>query len=255
MLPAQVTVNNSSANLIELFSSIQGEGVFVGRRQVFLRFPGCNLDCNYCDTKHDPPEFCTIELTPGERDFRQFRNPVSLATIFDLLTSWKKSAPYLHHSLSITGGEPLLHSGLLSEWLPVLRSVFPIFLETNGILSEQLVKIIDNVDMVSMDIKLPSTSGHSDLWGKHLEFLKIAATKQCYVKVVVGAKTGADEIGEASRLIASIDGGIPLIIQPVTNQINDQGIGAHLLLLHQTATVFLKDVRVIPQTHTMLNIL
>jgi organic radical activating enzyme len=109
--------------------------------------------------------------------------------------------------------------------------------------------------MVSMDIKLPSTSGHSDLWGKHHKFLKIAATKQCYAKVVVGAKTGTDEIEEASRLIASIDRDIPLIIQPVTNQINDQGIGSHLLLLHQTATIFLKDVRVIPQTHTMLNIL
>ncbi|HNS26376.1 MAG TPA: 7-carboxy-7-deazaguanine synthase QueE, partial [Methanobacteriaceae archaeon] len=31
----------------EVFSSIQGEGKLVGRRQVFIRFSGCNLDCNY----------------------------------------------------------------------------------------------------------------------------------------------------------------------------------------------------------------
>ena len=34
----------------EIFESIQGEGPFVGVNQLFLRFCGCNLNCNYCDT-------------------------------------------------------------------------------------------------------------------------------------------------------------------------------------------------------------
>ena len=39
------------APIVEIFSSIQGEGLLVGRRQIFVRFAGCNLDCNYCDTE------------------------------------------------------------------------------------------------------------------------------------------------------------------------------------------------------------
>ncbi|WP_237754360.1 7-carboxy-7-deazaguanine synthase QueE [Geobacter sp. OR-1] len=244
----------SSANLVELFSSIQGEGILVGNRQIFLRFPGCNLKCNYCDTEHNALKTCEIETTPGLRDFRKVQNPVSLATVIDLLTAWKNQWPFLHHSLSITGGEPLLHSELLVEWLPNLRALFPIYLETNGLFFEQLISIIDYVDIISMDIKLQSTSGHSGLRRNHSEFLKVAVTKQCYVKVVVGIETGNDEVGEAAQLIAAIKQDIPLIIQPVTKQLSNRKIGAHLLQLQQAATAFLKDVRVIPQTHAIINV-
>ncbi len=37
------------AKISEIFCSIQGEGLYLGQKQIFVRFAGCNLDCDYCD--------------------------------------------------------------------------------------------------------------------------------------------------------------------------------------------------------------
>ncbi len=47
--------------ICEIFYSLQGEGHHTGYPSVFVRFSGCNLKCEFCDTKHEDGIFMTDE--------------------------------------------------------------------------------------------------------------------------------------------------------------------------------------------------
>ena len=48
----QRTENKAIARVSEIFTSIEGEGLFVGKKTLFIRFSGCHLKCRWCDTKY-----------------------------------------------------------------------------------------------------------------------------------------------------------------------------------------------------------
>ena len=251
-MPALAIMSNFPvAQLIELFSSAQGEGPYVGARQVFLRFSGCNLACNYCDTVRDRQQHCQIEGTPGRGDFDAVGNPVSLETVVAVLTRWEHGWPGLHHSLSITGGEPLLAVEILEAWLPVLRRHLPVLLETNGTLPDAFVRVREWISILSMDIKLPSTTGKAPQWEVHQDFLGLAQGIESFVKVVVSQETEDWEIQKSASLIAHVSDRIPLILQPMSPlRAGETSISAlRLLELQEMASRCLRDVRIIPQTH------
>lgn len=247
-----------SANVVEVFSSIQGEGVYVGYRQIFVRFFSCNLECVYCDTPRSLKDVrsCKVERTPGKGDFYKLPNPVDVNTLNDIVSSFE-TVSGLHHSISLTGGEPLLQGKFLRKWLPQLNRDFKIYLETNGTLYEELGEIIDYVDVISMDIKLPAAASIEPQWERHRKFLGIARQKELFIKLVVTADTSDDEFMKAVDMLAVEDGSIPLIIQPVTPYagVGDKVKAGRLLDLHAMASRCLNNVRVIPQTHKMMELL
>ncbi len=247
-------MSERSTHMVEIFSSIQGEGMLVGLRQIFLRFHACNVDCAYCDTERKvQPEFCATEEVPGRQLFNRVKNPINLNHILKLLDNWLRGWPGIHHSISLTGGEPLLHHEILVDWLPSLKGYLPIYLETNGMLYNELTNVIDLLDYISMDIKIPSTSGLTGLWELHRKFLEIAAATNVFVKIVIGNETEDWEIIKSAEIISSISKDIPLILQPVTLTGGKIGISpVSMLEFQEIASARLSEVRVIPQTHKFI---
>ncbi len=247
---------DSATGLIEVFSSLQGEGLFLGYRQIFVRFPGCNLACSYCDTPLAMPEQCRVETEPGSGQFRLIPQPVPFSTLYDLAASWCVDLPDAHHSFSITGGEPLLHAGVLAVWLPRLREILPIYLETNGTLPDALSPLLHLLDYICMDIKLPSVAGTGDLWEEHRRFLELARETEVSVKMIVGPQTTDQELLMACDLVSDVDPEIPLVLQPQTGRDGTVTVAAVQLLHWQSlAARLLADVRVIPQTHRFMGVL
>ena len=242
------------ANLIEIFSSVQGEGKYIGCRQIFVRFSDCNLRCEYCDTNFNRAEFCNVENFAGAMNFYQIENPVSAEKTAEIIKKFHAEVPT--HSVSFTGGEPLLHGNFIFEVAELLKdSGLKIFLETNGTLHEEFEKIFDSVDIVSMDLKLPSVTG-KNFFPQHEKFLSLAKEKDFYIKIVVSNETTLEEFCAAVDLIFSVAPKSLLILQPVTPVGKIKAANAEKILsLQKVALKKLEDVRVIPQTHKFINLL
>lgn len=233
----------------EIFSSIQGEGPYVGVRQIFLRLPKCNLSCPYCDTPTALSPYLRMEADPGTGAFETRENPISLADLLELLETYDFT---LHHSLSVTGGEPLLWSRELSHLLPLLKKKnLSIYLETNGTLPEQLLEILPWLDIISMDIKLPFAN--QTFWNVHETFLRHSLQKEVFVKIVVNEDTSFDQLQNVRDLIGRVDPAIQTVLQPVTAT---RGIKApkplQLIRWQSFLLQELSQVRVIPQTHVFM---
>ena len=240
-------------NIIEIFSSIQGEGKYVGCRQIFVRLEGCNLDCTYCDTENEigGHAHCMVEARAGTHELIPYENPLSVEKVAEIVTHLTGDVP--HHSLSITGGEPLLHVPFIKELAAHID--LPIFMETNGTLDRALAECIDCISHISMDLKLPDVLS-APVWDAHARFLKVARAVDVYVKVVVAAETRAEDVEHAAHLVADIAPATLLILQPVTPYGGCTApTPACLLELQRIALRHISDVRIIPQTHRMMDLL
>ena len=191
---------------------------------------------------------CRVETQAGSQVFHEIFNPLTVSEIAQQLQKVMGDVP--HHSLSLTGGEPLLHTACIHALAKIVT--LPLFLETNGTLPEALVEILDDVHYISMDIKLPSATG-KNLWEAHRAFLRLAKQRETYVKIVITAETDEDEFMTAVSLVAQEAKELPLVLQPVTPYGGMQAIApTRALQLQAQALRYLPDVRLIPQAHRMM---
>lgn len=240
----------TEAPLYEVFSSVQGEATRVGERHLFVRLAGCDLECSFCDTPASRriPERARLFHPDG---LREAQNPLGR----DALDAWvveldRAAGP--HHALSLTGGEPLLFVDYLRPLCARWRGRgLPVLLETGGHRPEELQALIDDVDIVMADIKLASSAGTAADPAATRAFLAIASRRECAVKIVVSARTTADEVKAAALLVPAP---LILVLQPVSGARFEPPTGEHLLALQRAAMAVHRATRVIPQTHRQLHL-
>ncbi len=109
-------------HISEIFYSIQGEGLSIGKPAIFLRLSGCHLRCTWCDSKF------AWDLKSGKE-----------INTKEIIKEIKK---YPAKHLVITGGEPLIQQSALKELFTQIKGYY-IEMETSGSIKSELHKYID----------------------------------------------------------------------------------------------------------------
>lgn len=130
----------------EIFYSLQGEGFYTGTAAIFIRFSGCNLKCNFCDTLHESGEFLSDEEILQKISFFESKHIV------------------------LTGGEPSLW--IDEEFVGKLKATgYYVQIETNG-----THPIPQNVDWITCSPK------DAPLAINKANELKVVFTSQSFVE-------------------------------------------------------------------------
>lgn len=143
-----------TTSIVEIFSSLEGEGLFVGTPTIFVRFAGCNVGCKHCDSK------VTWSKDSGKKfTMLKLLQHVSSLVLVSGVTR-----------VSVTGGEPLLDANFIANFCLLLRETLKrnamyitLNLETSGTIfpddlyTDEHQPIWNFFDTISMDIKTPSS--------------------------------------------------------------------------------------------------
>ena len=229
------------APIIEIFSSFQGEGLLIGQRHIFVRFAGCNLNCSYCDTNDSKSEKSGKLMTP-----QQVTDEIN-----KLLTSDCRT-------ISFTGGEPSLYPDFINEVSKLTE--LNIMLETNGTLPDN-IDLIDRLDMVSLDIKLPEHfDGDFDveIFSNEIKSLNLLMAKSInvYCKVVILPSTKIKSFKEVIKKLSdniSSKSNLQIIIQPSSPLTEWKDLNFKLFEFSEIVGQYF-EVSTIPQIHKILDI-
>lgn len=142
----------------EIFLSIQGESTYMGLPCAFVRFAGCNLSCNWCDTAYARDSAKGIELT-----------------IDEIVKEVKKFPPRL---VELTGGEPLLQPGAGKLANRLFEEGYTVLIETNGSIS---LEGLDSRVIKIVDVKCPSSGHGGSFLMENLNYI----TEQDEIKFVI----------------------------------------------------------------------
>jgi len=193
----------------EIFPSIQGEGLRQGEPTLFVRLAGCNLKCDFCDTKY--------AWTSGQE--------MAVSRVMERVRK-------IHHIfpakwVSLTGGEPLLQK---VEVLVrrVKNEGFKIQVETNATIYRPMA-----VDWYTISPKPPKYLYQPE-YRKKAKEVKIVVTRGLELRVL-------------QKLRQELPVKIPLLLQPQSNR--KWSLDQAMKLLKQALEADLNNIRLSVQIH------
>jgi organic radical activating enzyme len=238
----QRTENKTRVRVSEIFTSFEGEGVFVGKKTLFIRLSGCHLKCRWCDTKYALP------LDSGT-DYQ-------LDEVKDLIV--RELQPFTY-KVNFTGGEPLLQTEAVIQLADFIKrnTNLKTYAESSCFDSELFSKILPYIDICKIEFKTEDSQvvedkDYDDLLLNEFRCLELAIQndKTTYIKIVV---TNSTNLESFKNLVYKISRKIKpsyimgFIIQP-THGI-DQPTVNKLLGLYDIVQPMFPEVRIIPQLH------
>lgn len=238
----QRTENKARARVSEIFTSIEGEGIFVGKKTMFIRLSGCHLKCRWCDTKYALP------LDSGT-DYQ-------IDEIKDVII--KELRPFTY-KVNFTGGEPLLQTEAVIELADFIKKQTNLktYMESSCFDSELFSKVLPYIDICKIEFKTDDSNvvedeEYDNLLLNEIRCLELAveSNKATYIKIVV---TNSTNLESFKNLVYNISKRIKpsdilgFIIQPSFGI--DQPTVNKLLDTYDIVEPMFPEVRIIPQLH------
>lgn len=214
--------------VVEVFSSIQGEGINIGRRATFVRLARCNLSCSYCDTRY------------------AFRGGKELddEELYELVKQ------YNDNLLIFTGGEPMLQIGEIESWMLKCApgTWCTLALETNGTIDPGMAP--DWFDHAAVSPKLASSGapkwdiGILESWRDAMESVEF--------KFVIDYFQELFDVQEIVHKLQLFSRGIPVILQPNGQKEPYDEALQDLVMMVKDPMIDLKHARILPQLHRVI---
>jgi 7-carboxy-7-deazaguanine synthase len=137
-----IEVNLDKMLINNIYRATEGEGIFIGSPQVFVRFQGCAIGCLNCDST----------------DTWEFTNEMAMSMESVLQKISEESLGGKIKRVSITGGDPL-HPKHIPFVIALIKELkarrYIINIEAAG--TRVVDEVFDLLDYISFDVKTPST--------------------------------------------------------------------------------------------------
>ncbi len=159
--------------VVEIFTSINGEGTRAGQLAVFVRFQGCNLNCSFCDTRWANDKDASYQVMTEE----EIADAI-LETGIDNVT--------------LTGGEPLMQRDIYVLLEKLGQTCLYIEVETNGSMPLAPYKGRKWRPAMTMDYKLPGSGMEERMCLENFSYLE----KRDTVKFVCGSREDLEKAQE-----------------------------------------------------------